>query len=197
MNKNDKSRRRFLLAATGTIGATGLAIAAWPFIDSMNPSERAKVSGAPVIIDFSKIEPGRQITVSWRQHPVWVLNRTPEMLQRMSTSTHLERLRDPDSKVTSQQPKYAQNEYRSLHPEHLVVIGICTHLGCIPTFRPESAPKDLGADWIGGYSCPCHGSRFDFSGRVFKSVPAPTNLVIPPYRYLSEFVIEIGIDTEV
>ena len=193
---NNNKRRRFLIAATSVVGAIGAGVTAWPFIDSWNPSERAKVAGAPVLVDFSKIEPGRQITVSWRQQPVWVLHRTTEMLKNMDSASHLQRLRDPDSNVTSQQPDYAQNETRSLHPEHLVVVAICTHLGCIPTFRPELAPDDLGKDWIGGYACPCHGSRFDFSGRVFKGVPAPTNLVIPPYRYLSDTVVEIGVDTE-
>ncbi len=196
MKKEENSRRRFLVTATSVIGAIGLGAVSWPFIDSWNPSQRARVAGAAVTVDFSKIEPGRQITVAWRQQPVWVLRRTPEMLERMEKTEHLQRLRDPDSSVTTQQPDYAQNVTRSLHPEHLVVIGVCTHLGCIPHFRPELAPKDLGADWMGGYYCPCHGSRFDFSGRVFKSVPAPTNLVIPPHRYLSEAVIEIGVDDE-
>jgi len=196
MSIKRETRRRFLVRATTVVGAAGLSAVSWPFIASMNPSEKARMAGAPVSIDFSKIEPGRQVTVEWRQQPVWILHRTDAMLQSMNTPRHLKLLRDPDSEVSSQQPTYAQNTWRSLHPEHLVVIGICTHLGCVPSFRPEVSPQDLGADWIGGYFCPCHGSRFDLAGRVFKGVPAPTNLVIPTYRYVSESVIEIGIDSD-
>jgi len=148
-----------------------------------------------VTVDFSKIEPGQQITVEWRQKPVWVLRRTPAMLEQLNAPTHVRRLRDPYSQVSSQQPAYARNALRSIHAEHLVVIGICTHLDCVPSFRPEVAAQDLGFDWPGGYFCPCHGSRLDLAGRVFKGVPAPTNLEIPPYRYLSETVVEIGVDS--
>ncbi len=192
----DPGRRKLLIATASVIGAAGLVAAGIPFIDSWWPSERAQAAGAPVQIDASKLEPGQQLTVAWRGRPVWVLRRTPEMLQRMHTPQHLQRLRDPDSSVESQQPSYARNEFRSIHKEHLVVIGICTHLGCVPAFRPEVAPADLGADWIGGYFCPCHGSRFDLAGRVFVQVPAPTNLVIPPYHYLSDTLIEVGVDSE-
>jgi len=190
------SRRRFLVNTTTVVGAAGLSAAVWPFIASLNPSERARLAGAPVTIDFSKIEPGQQITVEWRQKPVWVLRRTPAMLEQLNAPALLSRLRDPNSQVSSQQPDYARNALRSIHAEHLVVIGICTHLGCVPSFRPEPAAHDLGPDWPGGYFCPCHGSRFDLAGRVFKGVPAPTNLEIPPYRYLSESVVEIGVDSE-
>ena len=143
-------------------------------------------------MNFSKLEPGEQITVRWRGQPVWVLRRTPENLADLRRTDFRERLRDPDSEVESQQPVYAQNELRSIKEEYLVVIGICTHLGCVPTYRPDQAPEDLGEDWLGGYYCPCHGSRFDLAGRVYKNVPAPTNLVIPPYQYISENIIRVG-----
>ncbi len=149
-------------------------------------------AGTPVVVDISKLELGQQITVNWRQKPVWVLRRTPQILATLNTLT--DRLRDPESRVKSQQPAYARNKYRSIRPEYLVVIAICTHLGCVPSFRPEVAPADLGAEWMGGYFCPCHGSRFDFAGRVFKGVPAPINLLVPSHRYLSDQLIEIGVD---
>ena len=193
--ESDPERRRFLVIATTVIGSIGVAALAVPFISSMNPSARARSAGAPVRVDFSKLEPGQQVTVEWRGKPVWVLRRTPEMLDELRTAVFRERLRDPDSMVATQQPLYAQNEYRSIEDEYLVVIAICTHLGCVPSFRPDRAPTDLGKDWPGGYFCPCHGSKFDFAGRVFKAVPAPTNLVIPPYRFLSDTEVLIGEDT--
>lgn len=189
-------RRRFLVTATATIAGAGAIVGLYPFLASLLPSERAKVSGAPVLVDLNKLEPGQQITVGWRGKPVWILRRTPEMLEQMVTEVHRARLLDPDSSVTTQQPEYAHNPTRSIYQEHLIVIGICTHLGCVPTFRPEFAPTDLGLEWDGGYYCPCHGSRFDLAGRVYKGVPAPTNLVIPPYRYVGESVVEVGVDTE-
>jgi len=191
----DQRRRRFLVIATTVIGSIGVAAVAVPFISFMNPSAKARSAGAPVRVDFSKLEPGQQVTVKWRGKPVWVLRRTPQMLEDLRSSTMRERLRDPDSEVETQQPAYAKNELRAIETEYLVVIGICTHLGCVPSFRPDIAPPDLGADWPGGYFCPCHGSKFDFAGRVFKAVPAPTNLVIPPYRFLSGTEVIIGKDT--
>lgn len=190
----DLKKRRFLLATTSVLGAVGIAGISVPFIHSMNPSARARTAGAPVEVDISKLEPGQQITIDWRRKPVWILRRTPEMLNRLEEPELLNRLVDPNSKVETQQPPYASNMHRSIKHEYLVVIGICTHLGCVPNFRPEPAAPDLGSDWPGGYFCPCHGSRFDLAGRVFKHVPAPTNLVIPPYRYLSDSVIEVGVD---
>jgi len=187
-------RRRFLTLSTAAIGAVGTAFVSVPFIASWQPSERARALGTSVIVDFSKLEPGRQITVEWRRQPVWVLRRTPEILEKLTTLT--DRLRDPESQVISQQPKYAQNVNRSIKDEYLIVIGICTHLGCVPDFRPDIAPADLGSEWPGGYFCPCHGSRFDFAGRVFTGVPAPTNLVIPPHRYLTATLVEVGVDTK-
>jgi len=189
----DTSRRRFLTAATtvvGTVGTVGLAI---PFISSMNPSERAKAAGAPVEVDISKLEPGGMVTVEWRGKPVWVVSRTKQNMQDLKGLEN--KLADAGSDVP-QQPEYAKNIHRSRaeHAEVIVMVGICTHLGCSPKFRPEVAPADLGADWKGGFFCPCHGSKFDLAGRVYTGVPAPTNLVIPPHQYLSESVILIGDD---
>jgi ubiquinol-cytochrome c reductase iron-sulfur subunit len=188
-NEVNPSRRRFLTAATTVIGGVGVGFALVPFISSMEPSAKARAAGAPVRADISKIELGQMIRVKWRGKPIWVVNRTQEMLDTLPSLDS--ELRDPDS-LEPQQPDYAQNEYRSIKPEYLVLIGICTHLGCSPTYRPDIAPADLGKDWKGGFFCPCHGSRFDLAGRVFKGVPAPLNLVVPPYRYLSETEILIG-----
>jgi ubiquinol-cytochrome c reductase iron-sulfur subunit len=184
-------RRRFLTAATTVVGGVGVAFALVPFISSMQPSAKARAAGAPVRADISKLEEGQMIRVKWRGKPVWVVKRTPEML---GTLAGLEgQLRDPASQE-SEQPEYAQNEVRSIKPEILVLIGICTHLGCSPTYRPDVAPADLGADWQGGFFCPCHGSTFDIAGRVYAGVPAPTNLPVPPHRYLSDTEIMIGED---
>ncbi len=185
-------RRRFLVNMTTAFGAVGTVGLLVPFIASMNPSQRAQNAGAPTEIDVSRLQPGEQITVMWRGKPVWVLHRTADMLKELNKPDLLKKLRDPESKVVTQQPGFAQNEYRAIKPTFFVTIALCTHLGCIPTYRPDVAPSDLGADWHGGYYCPCHGSRFDLAGRVFKGVPAPTNLVIPPYRYISDSIIEIG-----
>ena len=192
----DDSRRRFLIAATTVVGGAGIVTVTVPFISAMNPSAKARSAGAPVRVDFSKLEPGQQIAVNWRGKPVWVLRRTPGMLEDLRSTIMLERLRDPGSEVSTQQPVYAQNEFRSIESEYLIVIGICTHLGCVPTFRPGAAPADLGPDWLGGYFCPCHGSKFDLAGRVYKGVPAPTNLVVPPYRFLSDSQILVGEDAD-
>jgi ubiquinol-cytochrome c reductase iron-sulfur subunit len=190
----DHRRRRFLVTATTVIGSVGVAMLAVPFISAMNPSAKARSAGAPVRVDISKLEPGQQITVNWRGKPVWILRRTPQMLNDLRSAEFHERLRDPDSTMVAQQPAYARNVLRAIKPEYLVVIAICTHLGCVPSFRPDRAPIDLGADWPGGYFCPCHGSRFDLAGRVYKGAPAPTNLVIPPYRFLSDTRILVGED---
>ena len=184
-------RRRFLIVATTLVGGVGAAFAAVPFISSMQPSQRARAMGAPVEADISKLEPGQMIRVKWRGKPVWIVERTPEMLEDLPGLTG--ELRDPES-LESEQPDYARNEYRSIKPEILVCIGICTHLGCSPTYRPDVAPADLGADWKGGFFCPCHGSTFDMAGRVYKSVPAPLNLPVPPHRYLSDSQILVGED---
>lgn len=189
---SDPERRKILLAATSAAGGVALAAASVPFIASMKPSERARAAGAPVEADFSRLEPGAQTTVEWRGKPVWILHRTEAMLKTLRDPRHLAMLADPGSAVKNQQPAYAQNADRSVNPDYLVVISLCTHLGCVPSFRPDVAPKDLGPDWDGGYFCPCHGSKFDFAGRVYRNVPAPTNLVIPPYHYLSDAKVKIG-----
>ncbi|TPE52338.1 ubiquinol-cytochrome c reductase iron-sulfur subunit [Maribrevibacterium harenarium] len=190
----NKGRRRFLIGATSAIGAVGAVGIATPFVASWNPSAKAKAAGAPVKADVSKLEVGQQMIVEWRGQPVWVVRRSEQNLADLGKIG--EQLADPKSQV-EQQPTYAQNEFRAIKAEYAVMLGICTHLGCSPTYRPEVAPEDLGPKWVGGFFCPCHGSRFDLAGRVYKSVPAPTNLVIPPHRYLSDTVIEVGVDPEV
>ncbi|MBK1701601.1 ubiquinol-cytochrome c reductase iron-sulfur subunit [Thiococcus pfennigii] len=188
-----KTRRRILVAATSLVGAAGVGYALVPFVSAMNPSAKARAAGAPVRADISKLEPGAILRLEWRGKPVWVVHRTPEMLETLPSLDP--KLVDPGSAVP-QQPEYCQNPTRSIKPEYLVAIGICTHLGCSPTYRPEVAPDDLGADWKGGFFCPCHGSRFDLAGRVYKGVPAPTNLVIPKYTYLNDTTILVGEDGE-
>ena len=187
----DKDKRRFLITATSVVGGVGVIAAAVPFVISMVPSERAKAAGAPVEIDISKVEPGQKINVEWRGKVCWVVNRTPQMVANLPKMD--DRLVDPHSEVP-QQPPYCKNETRSIKPEMWVAVGICTHLGCSPTFRPEVAPADLGPEWLGGFFCPCHQSKFDLAGRVLKGVPAPTNLYIPPYRYASDTRIVVGED---
>jgi ubiquinol-cytochrome c reductase iron-sulfur subunit len=187
----DNNRRRVLLAATSVVGAVGAGFVAVPFIASMNPSAKARAAGAPVEADISRLEPGAMLRVKWRGKPVWVVHRTEKML---SLLPELEpKLADPDS-TASEQPPYTQNKFRSIKPQYFVAIGICTHLGCAPTYRPEVAPEDLGADWKGGFFCPCHGSLFDLAGRVYAGAPAPTNLVIPTHTYVSDTTILVGED---
>jgi ubiquinol-cytochrome c reductase iron-sulfur subunit len=187
----DLKRRRVLTVAVTAVGAVGVGFALVPFVASMNPSARAKAMGAPVEADISKLEPGQMMLVKWRGKPVWVLQRTEQNLKDMATIE--DQLADPASE-RDQQPPYCKNEFRSRKPLIWVAIGICTHLGCSPTYRPEVAPADLGSAWKGGFYCPCHGSRFDLAGRVYKGVPAPTNLEIPPYKFLSDSLILIGED---
>ena len=186
-------RRRLLIGATSAVGAVGAIGAAVPFVASWNPSAKAKAAGAPVKADISKLEPGQQMIVEWRGKPVWVVRRSDEVLKNLESLA--DRLRDPESQEP-QQPAYVTGIARSIKPEILVLVGICTHLGCSPKYRPEVAPVDLGKDWVGGFFCPCHGSRFDLSGRVFQGVPAPINLEVPPHHYLEDNVIVIGIDQE-
>jgi ubiquinol-cytochrome c reductase iron-sulfur subunit len=186
-------KRRFLIGASVVWGGIGGVAVAVPFVWSWWPSERAKAAGAPVEVDISKLEPGQQIIVEWRGKVVWVINRTPEMLATLPKMT--DRLVDPNSTV-DHQPPYCRNEDRSIKPGVFVAVGICTHLGCSPTYRPQVAPPDLGPDWLGGFFCPCHQSKFDLAGRVFKGVPAPTNLVIPPYKFLSDTKVVIGEDAK-
>lgn len=191
--KVDTRKRKFLIAATSAVGGVAVAGVAVPLVMSMLPSARAKAAGAPVEVDISKIEPGMLLTVEWRGKPVWIVNRTPEMLDLMAK--HDDQLADANSEMP-QQPDYCKNATRSIKPEYLVAVGICTHLGCSPTFRKDVGAADLGGDWPGGFFCPCHGSRFDLAARVFKGVPAPTNLVIPPHQYLSDAKLLIGVDAK-
>ena len=186
----DRSRRRFLTAAATVVGGVGVGFAAWPFLASWNPSAKAQAIGAPVEADISKLEPGQLMTYQWRGKPVWILRRTQEALDALSELDS--QVRDPASEVP-QQPAYATNAHRSIKPEFLVLVGLCTHLGCSPSFRPEVA-GDLGPDWKGGFFCPCHGSRFDMAGRVYAGVPAPTNLEVPPHSYVTATSIMIGVD---
>lgn len=189
----DLEKRQFLIAATACTGAVGAAVVAVPFVGSMLPSERAKAAGAPVEVDISKIEPGAIMTAEWRGKPVWIINRTPE--QTAELAKHDGQLSDPSSDVVSQQPGYCKNPHRSIKENISVVVGICTHLGCSPTAKLQ-AGGDMGDSWTGGFFCPCHGSKFDLAGRVFKGSPAPTNLVVPPHQYLSDTALLIGVDAK-
>ncbi len=185
----DKSKRQFLTSALTVVGAVGTGYIAVPFLSQMQPSVKAMAAGAPVEVDISKMEPGQLIRVAWRGKPVWILNRTPDVIETLKTLDT--ELRDPVSEE-SVQPASTKNLFRSIKPEIFVAVGICTHLGCSPTFRPEIAPADLGAKWKGGFFCPCHGSWFDLAGRVYRGVPAPTNLEIPPYRYVNDTQLIVG-----
>ena len=191
-SKLDGGKRRLLLLTSGVLGGIATVATAAPFFASMLPSARARAAGAPVEVDISKVEPGMMIRPEWRGQPVFVVHRTPEMLEDVTKMDS--RVADPSSDA-SIQPDYAKNEYRSRKPEFLVLIGICTHLGCSPTDKLlAGAESGLGADWLGGFFCPCHGSKFDLAGRVLKDVPAPANLKVPPYKFLSEARLLIGDD---
>lgn len=191
-HKIDKSRRTLLTVIVSIAGGIVAIASAIPFIRSLLPSERTRVAGGSIKADLDKLMPGEQVTMKWRGKPVWILRRTPRMLSNLEKLES--RLRDPFSEVESQQPPYAQNATRSIRPEYFICIGLCTHLGCVPKYRPDIAPADLGPNWLGGYFCPCHGSRFDLAGRVYKGVPAPTNLVIPPHHYSGGNNVVIGED---
>jgi ubiquinol-cytochrome c reductase iron-sulfur subunit len=188
----NQGRRSLLVKASSVVGAAGVAAVAAPFLASWSPSARALAAGAPVEINISNVQPGQLIRVIWRGKPVWIVNRTDEMLATLPKNNP--NLRDPASAVLKQQPAYAQNAHRSRNPKYLVLVGICTHLGCSPSYRPEVSPEDLGADWNGGWYCPCHGSRFDLAGRVYKNVPAATNLVVPPHYFKDATTLLIGED---
>ncbi|MCP4995771.1 MAG: ubiquinol-cytochrome c reductase iron-sulfur subunit [Gammaproteobacteria bacterium] len=187
----DLKKRRNLVVATSVVGAVGTGFFAVPFLKSWNPSAKAKAAGAPVEADIGKLEPGQLMRVKWRGKPVWVVRRTEKNLEDLKTLEP--KLLDPASEAP-QQPSYCQNQGRSRKPEYLIAVGICTHLGCSPTYRPEVAPADLGPDWLGGFFCPCHGSLFDLAGRVYSGVPAPKNLEIPPYQFLTDTRILVGED---
>ena len=196
MNDNEKvdpkvnSARRKLVVATSVVGGAASVGAAVPFAASMWPSERARAAGAPVEVDLARIAPGEMNVIEWRGKPVWVLKRTKEMLESLKKVEP--RLSDPQSKA-SEQPKYAENEFRSRNPDLLVLVGVCTHLGCSPQEKPAEAKAEMGADWPGGFYCPCHGSKFDLAGRVFKGSPAPINLEVPPYT-MADGKLVIGED---
>jgi len=187
-------RRNFLIGATSVVGSAGVVGVAVPCLGSWNPSAKALAAGAPIKIDISKLVPGEIIgpIPAWRDKPVFVVKRSEEQLARLNSQN--DRLADPDSDEIAQQPQYAKNETRSIRPEVLVLVGICTHLSCSPKFRPAIAPQEFDAEWVGGFYCPCHGSKFDLAGRVYSGVPAPTNLPVPPHYYESESVIVIGED---
>jgi ubiquinol-cytochrome c reductase iron-sulfur subunit len=187
-------RRRFLVGATAAVGGVGLVGAAVPFVASWNPSAKAEAAGAPVTVNIEKVEPGQQITVAWRGKPVWIIRRTQEMLDNIEKLS--DQMKDPRSE-SAQQPTYANDVFRSIKSEFAVLVGLCTHLGCVPSYRPEVAPSDLGEEWLGGLFCPCHGSRYDMAGRVYDAQPAPLNLVVPPYRYDDDTTLTLGLGPEV
>lgn len=188
-------RRKFLTAATSAVGVAGAVGVMTPFVGSWNPSAKARALGAPVKVDIGKLEPGQMINEEWRGKPVYILRRTESQLDTLPRLT--EKLKDPDSSLPGSQPAYISGIDRAIRPEILVIIGLCTHLGCAPKFRPEVGAADLGGDnWLGGFFCPCHGSKFDLSGRVYSGVPANKNLVVPPYSYEDENVLVVGVDAE-
>ena len=191
----DLKKRRFLTSATSVVGAVGVGFVMVPFLSSWMPSARAKAAGAPVDVDISKLEDGQLVRVLWRKKPVWIFKRDKDTVARLDTLNDI--LVDPNNEEP-QQPDYAKNKWRSINPEIAVIIGICTHLGCSPTYRPEVGAADLGGDeWQGGFYCPCHGSKFDLAGRVYKNTPAPINLAIPPYHFVSDTLIRLGVDPKV
>ena len=189
-NTVDTDKRRFLTNATTVVGSIGAIAVTIPFISSLSPSAKARAAGAPVEVDISKLEVGQLLTIEWRGKPVFVFRRSEESLSALANLKT--ELRDPHSEELSQQPSYCKNDLRSIRQDLMVLVGICTHLGCAPTYRPELAPEDLGPDWQGGFFCPCHGSTFDLAGRVYQSVPAPTNLVVPPHYFINDNKLLIG-----
>ena len=198
----DLKKRRFLTQATSVVGAVGVGFVAWPFLSTWKPSAKTKAAGAPIDIDISKLEAGQLVRVLWRKKPVWIFMRDEKALDALNSDGLIKSLDDPDGTGNSknQQPSYVTSNFRSIKNKEsvAVIVGVCTHLGCSPTYRPEPGAADLGGDsWKGGFYCPCHGSKFDLAGRVYAGVPAPTNLVIPPYRYVSDTLIRIGVDPEI
>ena len=192
--RHAQTRRHFLMVATATAASVGIGLAAYPFLASLQPSARASAVGGPVQVDLSLIQPGERITVTWRGNPVWVVRRTEQALRLMASEDWLAELRDPTSEVAGQQPDYARNATRSIRDEYFVAIALCTHLGCVPLYEPQPGTARASRLWIGGFFCPCHGSRFDLAGRVVRNVPAPTNLVIPPHTFVGSHLLEIGTD---
>ncbi len=187
----NSGRRRFLTGSAVAVGAVGAGFATVPFLSSFEPSARAEAAGAPVDVNIGKLAEGQMVTVAWRGQPIYVVHRTDKMIEALPSLDS--QLLDPDSAVATQQPKFADNFYRSRKKNIFVVVGICPHLGCAPTYRPEVAPKDLGPDWKGGFFCPCHGSKYDLAGRVYKSMPAPLNLLVPDYIFATDDIVRIGV----
>ncbi len=192
--QTDLGRRRFLTATCAVVGGAGVATAAIPFLSTFQPSAKALSAGAATLADISKIEEGGQLIEVWRKRPVWIIRRSKETLAALAGEDS--RLKDPKSDIIDQQPKYANNAYRSIKPELLVLVGSCTHLGCSPKYHPELQPESWDSEWKGGFYCPCHNSKFDMAGRVYNGSPAPTNLVVPPYRFVDDGTIIIGEDQE-
>ena len=192
--QTDLGRRRFLTATCAVVGGTGVAAAAIPFLSAFQPSAKALSAGAPTLADVSKIAEGGQLIEVWRKRPVWIIRRSKETLAALAGEDA--RLKDPKNLNPDQQPKYANNQYRSIKPELLVLVGSCTHLGCSPKYHPELQPESWDSQWKGGFYCPCHNSKFDMAGRVYNGSPAPTNLVVPPYRFVDDGTIIIGEDQE-
>ena len=192
--QTDLGRRRFLTATCAVVGGAGVATAAIPFINMFQPSAKALSAGAPTMSDISKIAEGGQLIEVWRKRPVWIIRRSKETLAALAGEDA--RLKDPKNINLEQQPKYANNPYRSIKPELLVLVGSCTHLGCSPKYHPELQPESWDSQWKGGFYCPCHNSKFDMAGRVYNGSPAPTNLVVPPYRFVDDGTIIIGEDQE-
>jgi ubiquinol-cytochrome c reductase iron-sulfur subunit len=190
-SESDTTRRDFLYIATAAVGAIGAGATLAPLIEQMNPDASTLAAGGPVDVDLSKVAPGQQIVVRWRSRPIFIINRPPQVLQALQAPQLLAQLADPSS-AELQQPPYAQNPYRSVKPEFAVLVGICTHLGCIPLFYPQPNASQPAANWPGGYFCPCHGSKYDLAGRVFQGVPAPYNLPVPPYHFISDTTIRVG-----
>ena len=186
-----ETRRDFLNLVAGAFTGLGVIAVAWTLVDSMNPAADVIAAGAPMDIDISKIEPGQQIIIRWRGDPILLVSRTPEMVKTLQEKSLIDRLADPNSNVM-QQPAYAQNWHRSVKPELAVLVGICTHLGCLPTYLPKPDPTTPVANWPGGYLCPCHGSKYDLAGRVYLNVPAPDNLPVPPYTFPNEKTVRVG-----
>jgi ubiquinol-cytochrome c reductase iron-sulfur subunit len=189
----NNGRRRFLTATTAVVGGIGAIYAAVPFIKSWQPSARAQVAGAPVRADISKLEQGQMTIVEWRGQPIWIIRRSPDVLAALGK--HDDKLRDPASDNVDQQPTYARNATRSIKPDVLVLVGLCTHLGCSPKLHAQIKPEPFDPEWQGGFYCPCHKSRFDMAGRVYSGVPAPTNLKVPPYRFIDDSTLMIGVDS--
>lgn len=192
--QTDLGRRRFLTATCAVVGGSGVAVASIPFLSTFQPSAKALSAGAPTLSDVSKIAEGAQLIEVWRKRPVWIIRRSKETLAALAGEDG--RLKDPKNENTDQQPKYANNPYRSIKPELLVLVGSCTHLGCSPKYHPDLQPESWDSQWKGGFYCPCHNSKFDMAGRVYNGSPAPTNLVVPPYRFVDDGTIIIGEDQE-